>query len=131
MMFGVHHWTCHSVIAATLASVWLSSAAQAELRIDKAFREVSGWTIGFSEDTAGCVAAAKYKDGTTIWLGFGDDTNAYIEFTNPKWQSINRDGEYQLRLITGRRGWVGTFLGFERTGEKGVYSIGLKAEFLD
>ena len=45
--------------------------------------------------------------------------------------SINRNGEYQLRLITGRRAWVGTFAGFERTGEKGIYSSGLKAEFLD
>ena len=107
------------------------SVVHAELSIDKSFGQVSGWNIGFSEDIGGCVAAAKYKDDTTIWLGFGDKTYAYIAFTNPKWKSINRNGEYQLRLITGRRAWVGTFAGFERTGEKGIYSSGLKAEFLD
>ena len=107
------------------------SVVHAELSIDKSFGQVSGWNIGFSEDIGGCVAAAKYKDETTIWLGFGDKSYAYIAFTNPKWESINRNGEYQLRLITGRRVWVGTFAGFERTGEKGIFSSGLKAEFLD
>jgi hypothetical protein len=131
MIVGLYQWVRSSAVAATLACLLSPSATHAELRIDKSFGSVSGWNIGFSEDVAGCLAAAKYKDGTTIWLGFGDHSNAYIAFTNPNWQSIAQNGEYQLRMMTGRRLWVGTFSGFERTGEKGVYSSGLKAEFLD
>ena len=123
--------TLRLALVSSILSALSLSVAHAELSIDKSFGQVSGWNIGFSEDIGGCVAAAKYKDDTTIWLGFGDKSYAYIAFTNPKWESINRNGEYKLRLITGRRAWVGTFAGFERTGEKGIYSSGLKAEFLD
>jgi len=117
--------------ACFILSLCLVSAAHAELSIDKRFGEVSGWTIGFSEGISGCLAAAKYKDGTTVWLGFGDKAKAYIAFTNPNWKSIERDGEYELGLVTGRKRWVGKFVGFEREGEKGVFSSGLKAEFLE
>lgn len=119
------------VVCSVLAACVVSSVASAELSIDKTFGQVSGWTIGFSEGITGCLAAAKYKDETTVWLGFGGKSKAYIAFTNPNWKSIERNGEYELRLVTGRKRWIGKFTGFERTGEKGVYSIGLKAEFLD
>ena len=105
--------------------------ARAELGIDKKFGEISGWAIGFNESMGGCLAAAKYKDGTTVWLGFrGDENKTYIAFTNPRWQSIEVDGGYELQLVMGRRIWNGKFIGLERTNEKGVYSLGLKSEFI-
>src|SRR5258705_264947 len=63
--------------------------AKVQLQIDKTFGQVSGWIIGFSEGIGGCLAAAKYRDETTVWLGFsGGRDNAYIAFTSPKWRSI-------------------------------------------
>ena len=119
---------------AVVGALFLQGAAlpaRAELGIDKQFGEISGWEIGFNESMGGCLAAAKYKDGTTVWLGFGGDENkTYIAFTNPKWQSIEADGGYEIQLVTGRRIWNGKFIGFERTNEKGVYSFGLKSEFV-
>jgi len=86
--------------ACFILSLCLVSAAHAELSIDKRFGEVSGWTIGFSEGISGCLAAAKYKDGTTVWLGFGDKAKAYIAFTNPNWKSIERDGLASLPAVS-------------------------------
>lgn len=107
------------------------SKAEVRLNIDKSFGEVSGWTIGFSESIGGCLAAAKYKDETTVWLGFsGEKNRAYIAFTSPKWQSIEVDGGYDLQLVMGRHSWNGKFFGFERKDEKGVYSSNLKSEFI-
>ena len=110
----------------------LSSSARAELTIDKAFGDVSGWTIGFSQNIGGCLAATKYKDETTIWIGFtGKNNEAYIAFSNPKWQSIQSEAGYDLQILMGRTIWNGKFYGFQRSREKGLYLAGLKAEFLD
>jgi S1-C subfamily serine protease len=125
-------WFERLILFLLIAFYAFPSSARAELSIDKNFGGVSGWTIGFSEGIGGCLAATKYKDETTVWLGFtGDKNNAYIAFSNPKWESVEVDGEYELRLIMGRRSWLGKFIGFKRTNEKGIYTAGLKPEFLD
>ena len=78
------------------------------------------------------MAAAKYRDETTVWLGFSDGKDsAYIAFTSPKWQAIEVDGGYDLQLVMRRHVWNGKFYGFERTSEKGVYTNNIKAAFLD
>jgi serine protease Do len=106
--------------------------AKVQLQIDKTFGEISGWTIGFSEGIGGCLAAAKYRDETTVWLGFsGGRDSAYIAFTSPKWQSIEVDGGYDLQLVMRRRVWNGKFFGLERKDEKGVYASNLKSAFID
>jgi len=113
------------------ATIFAPGPVRAELNIDKSFGDVSGWTIGFSESVGGCLAAATYRDETTIWLGFtGRKNSAYIAFTNPKWRSIEVDGGYELQLVMRRNIWNGKFVGFERKGEKGVFSSGLKSEFV-
>jgi S1-C subfamily serine protease len=109
-----------------------SARAKVQLEIDKVFGKVSGWTIGFSQDIGGCLAAAAYRDGTTVWLGFsgGRDT-AYIAFTSPKWKAIEVDGGYDLQLVMRRHVWNGKFYGLERKDEKGVYTNNVKSAFLD
>lgn len=115
----------------TATAILPPALARAELNIDKGFGDVAGWTVGFSESVGGCLASATYNDETTVWLGFsGKSNNAYIAFTNPKWQSIEIDGEYGLQLVMRRTIWNGKFRGFERKSEKGVFSAGLKSEFV-
>jgi serine protease Do len=120
------------IIAAVVLILGVASnVAHAELKIDKRYGEVSGWAIGFSETLRGCVAATKYRDETTVWLGFTmEDGDAYIAFTNPNWKSIREKGEYDLELSMDGGNWKGKFTGFEANNEKGIYSFGLKREFV-
>ena len=115
------------------SSVSLSAPhAEGRLNIDKAFGQVSGWTIGFSESTGGCLATATYRDETTVWLGFSAGRDrAYIAFTNPKWQSIEVGGGYDLQLLMSRGNWKGQFFGLERKDEKGIYANNLKTGFIE
>ena len=90
--------------AAAIAFGW-STAAYGEtgLNIDKSFGSVSGWNVGFSNGIGGCLAAAKYRDQTTVWFGFaGEKPSAYIAFSNPQWRSVEVDGRYDLQLVMGR-----------------------------
>ncbi|MFC0242668.1 S1C family serine protease [Rhodopseudomonas telluris] len=101
------------------------------MNIDKSFGSVSGWDVGFSKSVGGCLAAATYRDRTTVWFGFaGDKPSAYIAFTNPRWASVEVDGQYDMQLVMGRTRWNGQFFGFERSNEKGVFSANLKTEFM-
>ncbi|ABE39653.1 peptidase S1 and S6, chymotrypsin/Hap [Rhodopseudomonas palustris BisB5] len=114
-------------------SLALMPAARSEdgLNIDKSFGSVSGWDVGFSKNVGGCLAAATYRDRTTVWFGFaGDKPSAYIAFTNPRWASVEVDGQYDLQLVMRRTRWNGQFVGFTRGNERGVFSAGLKTEFM-
>jgi S1-C subfamily serine protease len=118
--------------AAAMAFAWSPAAyGEAGLNIDKSFGSVSGWNVGFSNGVGGCLAAAKYRDQTTVWFGFaGEKPSAYIAFSNPQWRSVEVDGRYDLQLVMGRTTWNGEFAGFERNDEKGVFSSNLKTEFM-
>jgi len=127
------------LVQAALALIAVVSVSQASvargedvLRIDKSFGTVSGWDVGFSNSVGGCLAAATYQDRTTVWFGFGggDKPSAYIAFSNPRWTSVEVDGQYDMQLVMGRTRWNGQFVGFERTNEKGVFSGNLKTEFM-
>ncbi len=118
---------------AIIALMALASPARSEdgLSIDKSFGSVAGWDIGFSKSVGGCLAAATYRDRTTVWFGFaGDKPSAYIAFTNPRWASVEVDGQYDMQLVMGRTRWNGQFFGFERGNEKGVFSANLKTQFM-
>lgn len=115
--------------AAALPAV--ASPAPPKLTVDKTFGKVAGWSIGYSESLGGCLAAASYGDGTTIWFGFnGARGSSYLALTNPKWRSLEAGGQYDLRLLAGREKWQGTFTGFERGDAKGLYQAGLKERFV-
>ncbi|MBN8938831.1 MAG: trypsin-like peptidase domain-containing protein [Rhizobiales bacterium] len=107
--------------------------AQALLRIDRENTAIRGWQIGLSERFGGCVATTRYTDQTTVWLGFtGENSTAFLAFTNPNWASIEKNREYTLtfRAATGRN-WDGRFAGFEQTAdEKGLVAFGLRREFI-
>ena len=123
-----------TAIAASFAtaSVALASAAAPVLRVDKTFGKVAGWSIGYSKTTGGCLAAAAYGDGTTVWFGFGGTTNsAFLAFTNPKWRGIEVGQSYIIRLVArGNGNWYGTFAGFEREGVPGIFASSLKDKFV-
>lgn len=109
-----------------------ASPAPPKLIIDKTVGKVAGWSIGVSDSLGGCVAAAAYGDGTTLWFGFsGEENRAYVAFTNPKWRSIEVGQTYSIRLFTRERsGWRGTFVGFDRDGDKGIFASGLQNGFI-
>ena len=108
-----------------------ASPAPPKLTVDKTFGKVAGWSIGYSESLGGCLAAASYGDGTTIWFGFnGARGSSYLALTNPKWRSLEVGGQYDLRLLAGREKWHGVFTGFERGEAKGLYQAGLKERFV-
>jgi S1-C subfamily serine protease len=126
--------------AATLVALQLalfgacqSASAQPALEIDKSFGKVRGWAIGFSEKLGGCLASATYVDETTLWIGFGgkNGTEAYLALTSPKWKSIQPGQRYELRVRTvGQGNWHGSFVGVERSSEKGVFTRNLKEKFI-
>lgn len=101
------------------------------LHVDKAIGKVSGWSIGVSRAVNGCLAAATYQDGTTVWLGFdGDRNEAFLAFTNAKWKSIETERIYQLVMLTGRGRWKGRFSGIEHGTDRGLVASGLKKGFV-
>ena len=119
--------------AATLAvSPVLASPAAPVLTVDKTVGKVGGWSIGESATIGGCVAAATFQDQTTIWFGFsGDQNRAFLALTNPRWRSLESGQTYQILIRAGDQGkWRGNFVGFDRNGDKGLFSSGLKERFV-
>jgi serine protease Do len=119
-----------AVAALSLVAFSQSAAAQIRLSLDHKVGHTRGWTIGISNGLEGCLAAAKYRDETTVWFGLSRDHGPYIAFTNPKWDKIEAGKKYQIRLRMGRQGtWNGTFTGIERSNEKGLINTGIKTQF--
>jgi serine protease Do len=118
-------------IGVLIALAWSQpAAAQFKLSVDDQVGTTRGWKIGYNETLAGCLAAATFKDQTTVWFGVGKEVGAYIAFTNPRWDKIQPGTKYDLRLqMRGGGGWNGTFLGMDRGGEKGLITAGVKAQF--
>lgn len=119
--------------AAIVLAALLPGAASAGpvLGVDKSVGKVSGWSIGVSNATNGCLAAATYQDETTVWMGFdGEKDEAFVAVTNPRWKSIEADRSYQIMMLTGRGRWKGRFVGIERANERGLYTSGLKKSFV-
>lgn len=110
----------------------LASPAPPKLIVDKTVGKVAGWSIGISESLGGCVAAATYGDDTTLWFGFGGEENrAYLALTNPRWRSIEVGQTYTIRMLVREQGkWRGSFVGFDRNGDKGLFTSGLKDKFI-
>jgi S1-C subfamily serine protease len=111
-----------------------SATAAGYLSIDSGGIDVGrGWRVGFTQWGAGCVAAARYNDGTTVWMGFSAKFGRFIAFTNPAWKSIEVGSQYQIQMRgNGTREWRGLYTGFQRGGdEKGIISGSLKQEVLE
>ncbi|MCJ2093276.1 serine protease [Methylobacterium sp. J-072] len=108
-----------------------ASPAPPNLTVDKTFGKVAGWSIGYSESLGGCLAAASYGDGTTLWFGFGGARgSSYLALTNAKWRSLEVGGQYDIQMIAGHEKWRGTFTGFERGDAHGLFQSGLKERFV-
>lgn len=119
-------------LALAVAGPAAASPAPPNLTIDKSFGKTAGWSIGYSDTLGGCLAAATFGDGTTIWFGLsGVRGNAYLAFTNPKWRAIAIGDQYDLKLLAHGRGrWGGSFVGFERGEARGLFQAGLKDTFV-
>lgn len=113
-------------------SAALASPAAPSLAVDKSFGKVAGWSIGYSGSAGGCLAAASYGDGTTVWFGFtGSANDAYLAFTNPRWRSIEPGQSYDIHMrANGGGNWRGPFAGFDHDGAHGLFETGLKDKFV-
>ncbi len=123
-----------ALFAALFSLALHAPAARAQtlppLAIDKIYERPAGWTVG-QNDAGGCLAAASYKDGTTVWIGFDRNGRTVLAFTNEAWRGVKFAETYSLRMrARGQGDWRGSFLGFQRRGEPGFVATGLKAEFL-
>ncbi len=124
---------CTALIATLLFTVLVTVPARAQgaLSFDEQLGSVQGWRVGYSKGLAGCFASASFTDGTSIWIGYGVKLQFYIAFTNAKWRNIETGKTYQLTAVPRNyRRWNGSFLGFERAGERGVIISNLKQNFL-
>jgi hypothetical protein len=104
------------------------------LSIDSGGMDVGrGWNVGFTQWGAGCVAAARYNDGTTVWMGLSAKFGRFVAFTNPAWKSIEVRAQYEIQMRgNGTRQWRGLYTGFQRgSDEKGIISGSLKQEVLE
>lgn len=125
-----------AVLTAALASAAalpaLAAPAPLVIKVDKSFGKTAGWSVGYSENLNGCLAAATYNDETTVWLGYnGQRDVAYVGFTNPKWRALEVGGQYPVRLVTNSGGrWGDVYTGFSYGDAPGVFQSGLNSRFL-
>lgn len=127
--------------AVALLGMAVTDAARAQdipspLVIDHSYADVRGWNIGVNKNFEGCWITATYQDQTTVWMGFsGEDRNAFVAFTNPKWKSIEDGKKYNLTVrAQGQRNWTGVYLGFSQPraygGDTGIFAGPLKEDFV-
>jgi S1-C subfamily serine protease len=116
---------------AVVAALATAGGAAAQLSLDADIVNVRGWDVGYTKTMNGCVATAKFTDGTEVWTGFSQKYGAFLAFTNDKWQSINPNGNYQLDVRAQGYGvWRGAFAGFAQGSGRGLISANLKTDFL-
>ena len=72
------------------------------LAIDKVYESPQGWTVG-QNNAGGCLAAASYKDGTTVWIGFDRDGRTVLAFTNAAWRGVTLGDRKSTRLNSSHR----------------------------
>lgn len=92
----------------------------------------SGWSVGFSEGGAGCVAIARYRDSTRVWFGASARHGTFVAFANTAWKSIEAGGGYELFIqVHGGRRWRINTTGAVIDGEPGVISGDLKIDVIE
>jgi serine protease Do len=105
--------------------------AQTMLTIDESEGNVQGWRVGYSRGLAGCLAYSRFTDQTTVWFGYSVSQEYFIALTNPGWGALQSGTNYRLNVkMVGQGDWNGSFLAFERAGEKGVFISKLKRTFI-
>jgi len=105
--------------------------ARSWLNIDESEATVRGWRVGYSRGFAGCLAYSRFTDDTTVWFGYSLKREYFIALTNPAWSALESGTRYRLHLRMVKYGkWNGSFLAFERAGEKGVFISNLKKSFI-
>lgn len=117
--------------AIALAAGIQAGRAQALLSLDEDVSDVRGWDVGYTRGLNGCLAMAKFTDGTGVWVGFSQKYGAFIAFSNDKWQSIEASRDYRLEVRAQGYGlWRGNFSGFTQGSGRGLINSGLKTQFL-
>ena len=121
----------HALLAATL-SVDLCHAQSIE-RDASWLSLAQGWEIVQSATYKGCVAIAKYKDGTTFRFGFdGIVKDYFVNFSNFKWDGYKDNETFDLQFLLGRGGrFHGSFRTTTREGMPTFESGNIKIAFIE
>lgn len=91
-----------------------------------------GWTVGFTQGGAGCIASARYRDQTRVWFGVSAKLGNFVAFANPAWKTVAEGGGYEIFVQPyGRRRWRVETTGVILDGERGVLSKNLKLEVME
>jgi hypothetical protein len=91
-----------------------------------------GWRVGFSQSSAGCVATARYRDGTRVWLGVSAKIGRFIAFSNPSWRSIEDGGVYEIHVHPrGGRRWRIDVVGVQMGQDRGIMSGSIKLDVME
>jgi len=130
--------TGHALGAIALSALMsMATAAQPAkagpwLNLDETEGTVRGWNIGYSQGFAGCLAASRFNDGTTVWFGHSLKKEYFLAFTSSNWQALKAGTNYKLQMRFPSLGkWHGSFLAFEFGEAKGVFLGNLKEEFME
>ncbi|MBI1203223.1 MAG: protein kinase [Rhodopseudomonas sp.] len=103
------------------------------LNMDKPLAQAFNWTIGYNQSLRGCIASVTFQDQTTMWAGYtGASDTPFIAASNPKWESIQVGGYYNLVIDLGNDIKVPTTFGGVRAfNGNGVYRGDLSRSFLE
>ena len=103
------------------------------LSMDKPLAQAFNWTIGYNQSLRGCIASVTFQDQTTMWAGYtGASDTPFIAASNPKWESIQVGGFYNLVIDLGNDIKVPTtFGGVRAVNGNGVYRGDLSRSFLE
>lgn len=94
-------------------------AALGQTKFDEEFEAIQHWRVEYSSANAGCIAYVSYKDDTTLMIGWNQKVKYFMMLTNPNWQSLIPNEPYNLKFVTDRKNWRGTFRAFEADGSRG------------
>ena len=103
------------------------------LEQDVPWQNMQDWNIYQSRVYKGCVAVARYQDGTTVRLGYDGITRGYfVNFSNPRWTGYEmlKNNELQF-VLDGSRSFKGYFHMIERDRLPTFETGGVNVSFLE
>ena len=126
------------ILLATACLVFATSAsARFDLGMTKTFGQFGWWTLGYDDDSNGCVIGVTYpKSGTRIWVGYrreaGREDTWYVAFTGEvfDWVAVNESNRVIMQFpSTGYQIEFSKALGIRWKDHKGLLITNFKREF--
>lgn len=110
-----------------------SALAFDDLAASQKWNVENGWIIAWNDATNSCFATAKYKDGTTLWIGIRPDTKkGFFAIANENWTFTRKPGKYPIAFRFDRGNlWSGQMSTRSHEGSQILYVGGIKSNFIE